>query len=290
MKMEFFQKLKLAALDLDGTLLDEAGRMSPDNAAAVRRMQSAGVHVVLASGRHYIDMRPYADALPGVDWIISCQGGEAADASRKVILRREFLPRQEATLAIEIGKSLGLKSFIFGVEDVYTDSGWNSDIQFYADLAGHTPARLPVSQCLQAPLFKVIWIGEPGEIDKALESARNLVNVQIIRTHARILEMMPPAVSKATGLKAVADALNLKPSETVVFGDGDNDVPMFKWAGVSVAMAHGWVSALKTATFVTNKGPAETALSRGVDRLFGDGLLKGGRLERSCASPLAIAG
>jgi len=290
MKMELFQKLKLAALDLDGTLLGDDGRVSQENAAAVQRMQSAGVHVVLASGRHYIDMRSYAEALPGVDWIVSCQGGEAADTSRKVILRRGFLPSREARLAIEIGKTLELTTFIFGIDTVCTDSDWNSDIQFYADLAGHTPVRVPVSQSLQDPIFKVIWIGEPAEIEKARDSTRDLANVQIIRTHARILEMMPPGVSKATGLKAVADALNINPSETVVFGDGDNDVPMFKWAGVSVAMAHGWVSALKTATFVTNKGPAETALSRGVDRLFGDGLLRGGRLERSCASPLAVAG
>jgi hydroxymethylpyrimidine pyrophosphatase-like HAD family hydrolase len=34
----------------------------------------------------------------------------------------------------------------------------------------------------------------------------------------------------------------------MAFGAGDNDVPMFECAGASFAMAHGWPSALQTAT------------------------------------------
>jgi len=54
----------------------------------------------------------------------------------------------------------------------------------------------------------------------------------------------------------------------VVFGDGENDIPMFAWAGTSVAMPHGWPAALKNASIVAPVGPPETALARGIEQLF----------------------
>ena len=54
-------------------------------------------------------------------------------------------------------------------------------------------------------------------------------------------------------------------ADAVVFGDGENDVPMFEWAGTSVAMPHGWALALRSAKHVAPAGPAETAFARAVD-------------------------
>ena len=54
----------------------------------------------------------------------------------------------------------------------------------------------------------------------------------------------------------------------VAFGDGENDVPMFEWAGMSVAMPHGWPLALARAKLIAPAGPPETALARGVDLIL----------------------
>ena len=51
----------------------------------------------------------------------------------------------------------------------------------------------------------------------------------------------------------------------MAFGDGDNDVPMFEWAGCSVAMPQGWPLARARAKLIAPDGPAETALARGID-------------------------
>ena len=53
---------RLAAIDLDGTLLGPDHTISPANARAVARMQAAGIEVVLASGRHYGTMVAFARA------------------------------------------------------------------------------------------------------------------------------------------------------------------------------------------------------------------------------------
>jgi len=256
-------QFKLAAMDLDGTLLGPDGQISAANSAAVRRLQRDGVQVVLASGRHYRNMRQYAEALPGVRWLVSCQGGEAADISRSTILGRSFLPAAKARPVLKLARSFGFSTAAYAVEEVLTDSDWNARLEFYTNLAGRQPRQLPSLEAWEQPIFKIIWMGEPAEIEVASKQIGRLdLGVQVVRTHARLLEFMPVGVSKATALKLIASRLGVQPSEAVVFGDGDNDVPMFEWAGVSVAMPHGWPGALRKATHLAPAGPPGTALAR----------------------------
>ena len=79
--------------------------------------------------------------------------------------------------------------------------------------------------------------------------------------------------SKAAALDLLARRLGTQAAEVITFGDGDNDVSMFQWSGLSVAMPHGWPAAIQAASFTVAPGPAETALARGVDFLFAHGFL-----------------
>ena len=86
--------------------------------------------------------------------------------------------------------------------------------------------------------------------------------------HAPEPELMPARVSKASALKVMAARLGLEAGEVIAFGDGENDVSMFEWAGTSVAMPHGWPAAIAAATYTAPEGADATAFARGVDMLF----------------------
>jgi hydroxymethylpyrimidine pyrophosphatase-like HAD family hydrolase len=92
--------------------------------------------------------------------------------------------------------------------------------------------------------------------------------VQTVRTQARFLEFLPAHVTKACALDVLAARLHISASEAVAFGDGENDIPMFDWAGYSVAMPHGWPKAIARAKMVAAEGPDETAFARAVDMLL----------------------
>ena len=257
---------KLAAIDLDGTLLGSDHQISEANAQSVRQLQALGAQVVLASGRHYNSMKKYADALPGVHWVISCQGGELSDARRETVLSRKFLPRAQAGAALEVGRSLGFTPIVYIVDGVLTDASWNGEMAFYTELAGHRPLGVSPAELLAQEVFKVIWMGEPDLIsDVGLPLSQLPPTVQAVRTHARFLEFMPTDVSKGSALATLAARLGIDRSEAVAFGDGENDISMFDWASTSVAMPHGWEAAIRQATCVAPSGPMETALARGVE-------------------------
>jgi Cof subfamily protein (haloacid dehalogenase superfamily) len=261
--------LKLAAIDLDGTLLGADGRVSPANAAALRRLLRAGLHVVLASGRHHLNIQPVAAAAAGIQWLISCQGGEVSNVKRDTVLATHYLPQPAVASALEIGRSLGFTLFVYRFDAVYTDSFPNDDIAFYSALAGRPPLRCPSQTLPRGDAFKVLWVGAPGPILRARElNPLAWPGTQMVQTHARILEFMPLDISKATGLSLLAKRLGVRPAQAIAFGDGENDVPMFQWAGVSLAMPHGWPSALDRATFTGPSGPPDTAFARAVDFAF----------------------
>lgn len=255
-------------MDLDGTLLGPDHTISDANAAAVRRLQASGAQVVLASGRHYHSMHKYVAALPGIQWVVSCQGGEVSDADRTNVLSRQFLTAATVGKILEAGRVRGFSTVAYTVEGVFTDTKSELEMSFYKDLAGLSPVVLAREELLAQPIFKVIWMGEPDDLSQTTLADVVTPFIQAVRTNKRFMEFMPAEVSKGTALDILAKRLGISPSEAVVFGDGDNDIPMFEWAGVSVAMAHGWPQARARAKLVTPAGPVETALARGVDMVL----------------------
>lgn len=270
MQTQSAKGFKLAAIDLDGTLLGADHQISAGNTHAVQQLQQAGAQVVLASGRHYNSMHKYADALPGVRWIVSCQGGEISDVRRQTVLDRKFLSAPEAGMTLDLSRSLGFTPVVYQIDGVFTSAGWNGEMAFYTELAGHQPVVRTMAELLAQDIFKVIWMGETDRLSGAALSLGQLPpSVQVVRTHARILEFMPASVSKGSALATLAGSLGIDRSDAIVFGDGENDIPMFEWAGTSVAMPHGWPAAIRGATWIAPDGPPETALARGVDMVLG---------------------
>ena len=73
--------------------------------------------------------------------------------------------------------------------------------------------------------------------------ARLGVDRQVVRNRASAM-VIPPGINKRTGFEAALRTLGELPSSTVAVGDGENDIPLFAVAGVSVAVANA-VDALK---------------------------------------------
>ena len=258
---------KLAAIDLDGTLLGPDHTISPANVQAVQRLQAAGIEVVLASGRHQGTMVAFARALPGVRWIVSVQGAQVADVEGARVLHQSFLDPVAARQVLDLGHQMGFPALVYSTEGIATDS--DLGVESYFKHIGHRPARISTEQFLATRTFKIVWVGEPERLATLAQEARvAAMPTEKLRSHRHLFEFVQPGVSKATGLAALAARLGIRREETMGFGDADNDVPMFDWVRTSVAMAHGWPEARARATLVTSAGPVEEAFARGVDAVL----------------------
>ena len=70
-------------------------------------------------------------------------------------------------------------------------------------------------------------------------------------TNNGLIEVVPPGISKATGIDEVAGPLGIAAGDIVAFGDMPNDVPMLRWSGLGVAMGNAHPDAVAAADEVT---------------------------------------
>jgi Cof subfamily protein (haloacid dehalogenase superfamily) len=261
--------LRMAAVDLDGTLLGPDLTISPANRTAIETLQAAGIEVVLASGRHHSSMSPFAAILPAVRWIVSAQGGEVSDVARTQMLSQTFLPRDKVTAAGVVQSEIGLTPLFYTPEGIFTEAPPSEPLAFYTGLSGLVPVRVERAEVELRSIYKVVWIGTEDVVNTLAEDPRVVsMTVQTVRTHLRLFELLPNHVSKATGLAVLAQHLELKAENTVVFGDADNDISMFEWAGLSFAMDHGWESAKARAHRIAPQGDPGSAFARAVEQLW----------------------
>ena len=93
---------RLVATDLDGTLLDSAGEVSPRTRAALTACWDAGIPVVGVTGRGPRLLDSVRAALAGRGIAVLAQGGYVVDLERDEVLRTVGLPRTEAAAVIAV--------------------------------------------------------------------------------------------------------------------------------------------------------------------------------------------
>lgn len=261
---------RLAAIDIDDTLVGPDRIISEANRAAIERLREAGVTVVLASGRSHANMVPFHAAL-GLDTpIISANGALVREAPKGRVWAEHGVPPSLVAEVIRQGRALGVSVLLYTLDGVYVDR--RTEYTGYDQSRNDDPQMLvpDLADIRAAAIQKVLWMDEPAHIDKLTPelTAQFEGRLTVTHTDAPYLEFMPPGITKATGLADVARALMLDPLDVVAFGDGNNDVGMLEWAGMGIAMSHARPAAKAAADYTVPDAPVETSLAEGIAWLF----------------------
>ncbi len=263
----------LIACDVDGTLIDDEERISPRTRSAVRAAVAAGAEFVLATGRPPRWVHPVVDALGFAPMAVCANGAVIYDsASDRVLSAR--------TLSIDaLGELAGLAARVIpgsglAVERVGRSAHDSATPQFISspgyEHAWLNPDNTEVSleDLLSAPAVKLL-IRKAGarSADMAAALSEHLGDAGDITysTNNGLVEIVPPGVTKATGVAEVARPLGITDEDVIAFGDMPNDVPLLLRAGLGVAMANGHPDALAAADEVTATN-AEDGVARVLER------------------------
>ncbi len=246
---------RLVATDLDGTLLTSGGVVSPRTRAALDACWDAGIPVVGVTGRGPRLLDSVHAALAGRGIAVLAQGGFVVDLERDEVLRTVGLPREQATAVIERIESVA-GDLIVAVEDAAEQGEVHSAlrVQHGFDWPYPEPAHLlPRHQVLPTgAVLKVFLRSSTLGQDELLARARRVVApVEAEVTHAGLgfIEVLPPGVTKATGLAVALARYDVGLGDVLVFGDMPNDLPMITAVAeaggraVAVANAHPAVRA-----------------------------------------------
>ena len=234
---------KLVATDLDGTLLDSSGEVTARTRAALEATWDAGIPVVGVTGRGPRLLDSVRVALDGRGIAVLAQGGFVVDLERDEVLRTVGLPRDQAAAVIaRIEEVAG--DLIVAVEDAaeqaeaHGAAGAPLRVQHGFNWPYPEPAHLlPRNEVLPAgPVLKAFLRSSTLGQDELLARAKSVVDPADAEvTHAGLgfIEVLPPGITKATGLAVALERYGVGFGDVLVFGDMPNDLPMI--AAVSEA-------------------------------------------------------
>lgn len=254
--------IKLIAFDLDGTLLTSRKEITPETRAALRAAADKGILTVPASGRLYPGL---PEKLKGPDfrYSILCNGMIVYDALEDRKLCEYPLSFEETMRFLDYAESIGI------FYDCYADDlAWMSK-DIYDDLPRliTDPNFLKMLKELRTPVYDLrSWLVERHKpVQKLLfyfmDPQQRLEQLKIMPelfTDYNItssiycnIEINTKASDKGTALRSLCEKLGIDIRDTMVFGDGLNDIGMFRTAGLSVAMANADPALKAEADFVT---------------------------------------
>jgi len=266
------RRIRLIALDLDGTLLDEKKTISRRNREALARASDMGVVVALASGRMTDCIAPTAEAL-GIDCpIIAYNGGMArgpvADG-RPVLFHRPLEARYASKL---IGFCRG--RYLLNV--YYDDKLYAEEkpelrrfAEIYSTRTGAVYEFVPDLGVFEGrEATKAIIIVDHPERERLHEewSRRFDGEANIVKTDPEYLEFMERGTDKGVALVAMCEALGVPVEESMACGDGDNDAEMLAAAGIGVAMANASRKTVAAADEVSGLTCIQDAVADAVER------------------------
>lgn len=253
---------RLIALDIDGTLIDPEGRVSPANRAAIADARAAGTAVVLCTGRSWQESEELAEEA-GCGRKLVCQGGAAlADLDERRNTRIWEIPKEAARALTERLEREPLGLMLFAGERVLVNPPEEEIFSSYPCDGYHRVKEVvehPADylRTHDLPLSKIYAQGDPALFPPILEEVRAFREVDLTSSAPYNFEIVPAGVDKGTGLAALAAGMGISMEEVIAIGDSDNDRGMLAVAGMPVAMGNADPAIQAMARYVTDTNRAD---------------------------------
>jgi Cof subfamily protein (haloacid dehalogenase superfamily) len=259
---------RLIATDLDGTLLAPDGSISPRTLQVLGRARTAGIELVMVTGRPARHVAKIEGAVELGGTAICVNGALIYDLDRDRVLSEERLSGQVASELVT-GLRSRLPGIAFAVE-VGLDYGWEPAYALQRKRA-ELP-RLPVADALvlcARGVNKLIARHPEIPAETLSERAHDLFleRARVSYSGAPFLEIGAASVSKASALADYCSERGIQRGQVLCFGDMPNDLPMLEWAGHSVAMNNAHPSVLAAVHEVTLSNQ-EDGVAAVVERLL----------------------
>ncbi|OBS00349.1 HAD family hydrolase [Mycobacterium gordonae] len=255
----------LIGCDVDGTLLNDEEALSPRTRAAVHAAVAGGAHFVLATGRPPRWIRPVVEALGFAPMAVCANGAVIYDPEHDKVLSAQTLSVDTLAVLADIARQV-IPGAGLAVERIGERAHDTATPQFISspgyEHAWLNPDNTEVSfdDLLSAPAIKLL-IRKAGALsaDMAAALAGHIGDEGDVTysTNNGLLEILPRGISKASGLREVAEPLGIAESQVVAFGDMPNDVPMLLQAGLGVAIGNAHPEAVAAADEVTAPNSAD---------------------------------
>ncbi|PWK11310.1 Cof-type HAD-IIB family hydrolase [Tumebacillus permanentifrigoris] len=257
-------KYRMLVSDIDGTLLNSKGEVTPGTIQAIRDAYDNGIIVTLATGRQ---LRGVVDIVKQIGIsvpVILGNGAVVVDPLAQKTLLHQTLDEETTKAILEVIQAHGLWSSVFvhtfeGVDTYYDlDPGFD---EAYVFIHKHIPEVVQQVESLKEVAhlhpIKVLLIDRTEHVLPLYEALQKLPQTfnMVISDHDwpgfTLLECFHHRSTKASGIRHVAEIFNIPAEQVVAVGDNTNDFEMIEFAGLGVAMGNAHAELQERADWIT---------------------------------------
>ena len=237
--------IKAIFFDIDGTLVSFRTHRVPQSALdALEAVRRRGIRLFIATGRHYSDLNNIGSL--SFDAYVTLNGQYCYD-DRGVIYKNCIRKEDIAAVVSHLEKEPFACMFI-EEHRMYMNRMDERAREAQRLINFPDPDIRPASTALDADIYQLMpFVGQ--EVGEAL--MRELHHCRSTRWNPIFMDVVPEGGSKQVGIDAVMQTYGIDRSETMAFGDGQNDIEMLRYAAIGVAMGNAAEEVRRAADYVT---------------------------------------
>lgn len=258
--------------DLDGTLLNGSGVLSPYTLSVLNRLLSQGLPFTYATARSFSSASAVTRGLQLKLPALVYNGGAIADTTTGALIETALFSLSDIQMLVEWCCRFSLSPFVYaflsGRETVsYLSGRVNPGMRHYLCSRPGDRRFRPLDEpnrLFEGDVFHITCIGDYAQLVPLAEAANQCSGLyctfaQELYREEYWCELMPAVANKGDGIQKLKRSLHCE--QVAVFGDQLNDLAMFQYADKRYAVANA-VDALKAAADAVIGGNEEDGVAR----------------------------
>lgn len=227
--------VRLAAFDMDGTLLMPSHQLGEQTLQSLRALQAHPVQLTFATGRHYLEMQPLMRHHQLPAFLISGNGTRIHDPQGELLYSND-LPAAVARRVLQRDWQTPASVHVFN------DDGWFTaqplpEILDAHQLSGFSYQLADLRSFAPDRVTKICFIADHQSLNLLQIELQAMLGetAHICFSASDCLEVLPLQCNKGAALAWLTDRLRLEMSDCMAFGDAMNDLEMLGRVG------HGFI-------------------------------------------------
>jgi 5-amino-6-(5-phospho-D-ribitylamino)uracil phosphatase len=230
---------KLIAIDVDGTLINDALVMSSFTRDVLSRLIQQGHIVVLASGRPWRSIAPFYQAIGSQDPVIAYNGIYVFNPKNEgfIPLKHPFPQAEIQTIAQKLGKKV--TSFMCESETMIYLQREDAYLDHYFPYKKEKHQIGNIGSIVHEDVYTAIFRSSHQNVPFIQSVVEGTGNIAYRHwTSSYYSEAYYRGVDKGSGLSYIANELQFKKDDIIAFGDSLNDLEMLEAAGQGFSVFH----------------------------------------------------
>ena len=284
-------KIHYLSFDLDGTLLNKDGKLTPYTKEIVKRLQEKGYVVILNSGRFYHELEQFCEQLELKKYggyAISSNGYRMYDIKKDIVSCNPGISVQESKSLFQVIQKHQIFTFLHYDDHycMYTRRITGAFLKLaqaiakislpypkimlrYIGLFRKVEFRQYQHHDITQELEKMCFIGLPFSIHRVVQHIEQRhEDYQFFRVNSCSTELVKKGVSKADAVRLIVSKQGHDLHNVIAFGDAGNDVPLLQQAGIGVCMKNSKSGITQHSPHITSYTNDEDGVAKYLESMF----------------------